>query len=85
MQRHVSFVTGAASGIGLAIAQQLSRRGDAVAIADLNVKAGEAAAQALRDSGHEAIFVELDVAKRESWVKAVNLRGTWALKRFSQP
>ncbi|MER9474946.1 SDR family oxidoreductase [Mesorhizobium sp. M0520] len=70
MQGHVSFVTGAASGIGLAIAQQLSRRGDAVAVADLNVKAGEAAAQALRDSGHEAIFVELDVAKRESWVKA---------------
>lgn len=73
MQRHVSLVTGAASGIGLATALRLSRRGDAVVLADVNVKAGEAAAQAIRDEGRDAIFVELDVAKRGSWIDAYAL------------
>ncbi|APO69810.1 3-oxoacyl-(acyl-carrier-protein) reductase 2 (plasmid) [Rhizobium gallicum] len=72
MPRHVSLVTGAASGIGLAIAQKFSRRGDAVVIADLNAQSGEAAAQALRDEGRQALFVELNVAKRDSWAKALS-------------
>jgi 3-oxoacyl-[acyl-carrier protein] reductase len=70
MQRHVSFVTGAASGIGLAVARKLLRRGDAVVLADLNAEAGEPAARALRDDGHDGIFVELDVARRDSWTSA---------------
>ncbi|KUM27014.1 hypothetical protein AU467_18830 [Mesorhizobium loti] len=73
MQGHISLVTGAASGIGLATARQMSRRGDAVILADINAKVGEAEAKAIRDAGGDAMFVELDVAKRDSWTNAYAL------------
>jgi 3-hydroxybutyrate dehydrogenase len=56
-----AFVTGAASGIGRHIAQVYARAGAAVAIADLNPQAAEAAAAELRGQGARAIAVGVDV------------------------
>ncbi|HLW91568.1 MAG TPA: SDR family oxidoreductase [Roseiarcus sp.] len=62
----VAIVTGAANGIGLACARRLAADGAAVALADINVEAGEAAARELREKGAKAIFVATDVARREA-------------------
>lgn len=57
----VAFVTGAASGIGKHIAQVFAAAGAAVAVADLNPQAAEAAAAQLRGDGARAIAVAVDV------------------------
>jgi len=67
----VALVTGAALGIGHAIATSLASEGAAVVIADINAEVGEAAAQALRHAGARALAVACDVADRSQVVAAV--------------
>lgn len=59
-------VTGAAMGIGKAIAETLAREGAKVAIADLNEEAGKRTAAEL-----DGVFIKLDVANEESWKNAI--------------
>jgi len=66
-----ALVTGAASGMGLAIAQELVARGDRVALLDRNGEGAEQAAKALRDMGGEVIALAADVADRGSVDAAV--------------
>jgi 3-oxoacyl-[acyl-carrier protein] reductase len=56
-----AFVTGAGRGLGTAIARGLAEAGARVALADIDREAVESAADALRDAGHEAIAMPLDV------------------------
>jgi 2-hydroxycyclohexanecarboxyl-CoA dehydrogenase len=60
----VAVVTGAASGMGLAIAQRLAGSGHRVAVLDLNGVAAERAAEDLRGSGAQALGIAADVADR---------------------
>ena len=62
--RRVAVVTGAASGMGLAIARHLAARGDRVGLLDLQGEAALRAAGELRESGATAIGVEADVTDR---------------------
>jgi 3-hydroxybutyrate dehydrogenase len=57
----IAIVTGAASGIGKAIAQIYAREGAKVAIADLNKDAAEACAAEIRATGAQAMGVAMDV------------------------
>ena len=57
----VAFVTGAASGIGKAIATRYAREGAAVAIADMNGDAAMSAAKDIEGSGGKAIGLACDV------------------------
>jgi NAD(P)-dependent dehydrogenase (short-subunit alcohol dehydrogenase family) len=59
----VALVTGAARGIGCAVAEALAREGAAVMIADLPASDGEATAAALRAAGAQAAFVAADVTQ----------------------
>ena len=60
----VAVVTGAASGMGLAIARHLAARGDRVGLLDLQGDAAVRAAEELRATGATAIGVEADVTDR---------------------
>ena len=68
----VALVTGGASGLGLATAQQFAASGAAVVIADVNAAAVAEAEQAFKDAGHQVLGVVCDVsdeAQVESMVK----------------
>ena len=62
LQDKIAIVTGAASGIGLAIAEIYAREGAKVAIADLNMAAAQAAAEKLKAQGRTAMAVAADVS-----------------------
>jgi 2-dehydro-3-deoxy-L-rhamnonate dehydrogenase (NAD+) len=62
----VAIVTGAARGIGLAVARRLAQAGMAVVVADLDLPAAEQAAAGLRGGGHRALAVQVDVSRRDS-------------------
>ncbi len=66
----VALVTGAASGIGLAVATGLAQGGATVYLGDINEDNGRAAAAELGDG---ATFVRLDVTNADSIAAAKNL------------
>jgi glucose 1-dehydrogenase len=61
MTDRVCVVTGAASGIGAAVAQSLAAAGARVALLDRDATGAERGAQALRDSGATALGVACDI------------------------
>lgn len=61
----VVFITGAASGIGLAAAKTFAQEGAKVVLADINSALGKKETEALQAAGHEVIFVQGNVAKME--------------------
>ena len=61
----VAVVTGAASGIGFALAERFAQEGMRVALADVEATALERAAQRLADRGAEVVSVLTDVSRPE--------------------
>jgi 2-keto-3-deoxy-L-fuconate dehydrogenase len=61
-----ALITGAASGIGLAIAQCFAHAGAVVYLADVDTEQGKAETDALIEREHDAAFVELDVRDEEA-------------------
>lgn len=70
----VAAITGAGSGIGRALAQQLAREGAEVAISDIHAERVEETAAMLRTHGTRVTTAVLDVSKREqvyAWAEKV--------------
>src|SRR5512137_589073 len=62
LQEQIAIVTGAASGIGRAIALRLSREGAAVVAADLDGKAADQLAREISDLGNRVLAMPMDVS-----------------------
>lgn len=67
----VALVTGAAQGLGLAIAGRLFAAGYAVAITDLSLERAQAAADRLDPSGQRSLALKLDVASKADFEVAL--------------
>jgi NAD(P)-dependent dehydrogenase (short-subunit alcohol dehydrogenase family) len=67
----VAFVTGASSGMGLATARAFAEHGAAVALADIDEKALQAATDELAAAGHQVLAVVCDVSDEHQVAAAV--------------
>ncbi|GAA0402847.1 3-oxoacyl-ACP reductase [Acrocarpospora corrugata] len=69
----VAVVTGAAQGIGRAIAETYAREGARVAVVDVQKEGADEVAAAIRDAGGEALAVTCDVSSRVAVNQAAGL------------
>ena len=67
-----ALVTGAGSGIGRAAAIKLAEEGAAVGVLDINLDAAEQVVGCIRENGHDAIALRVDVRDEEQVATAVN-------------
>lgn len=74
----VLLVTGAASGIGKAIAVRAAAEGGSVVVADIAEDGGQAVVREITEAGGQAAFFGLDVSDSEAWERAV----TFATETF---
>lgn len=68
-----ALVTGAARGLGLAIARGLAQAGMRIAVTDVDGRGAEAAARVLRSEGHEILALALDVRDEAGFQRAFDL------------
>lgn len=65
LDNKVALVTGAGSGIGLAIAESYAKEGAKVIVSDINEEHGKQAVEKIKSEGGEASFVKADTSKAE--------------------
>jgi NAD(P)-dependent dehydrogenase (short-subunit alcohol dehydrogenase family) len=73
LQDKVAIVTGAAHGIGQAIAARFAAEGALVFVIDTDAKAGARVVADIRSSGGGAVFVKCDVSRQRDVLRAVKL------------
>lgn len=64
LSNKVALVTGAARGIGLAVAQLFAEKGATVVLSDINDELGE---QEVSQMGASSLYRHLDVSNEEQW------------------
>lgn len=67
LEEKIALITGAARGIGQAIAELFIAEGAKVILSDINDELGNSTAQLL---GDRAVYIHLDVANESDWIQA---------------
>ena len=81
LENKVSIITGAASGIGKAIAKLFAEEGSDIVLTDINIeKARESASEIRQNTGRRILALKLDVTLRDSVDKMVKN----TIKEFSR-
>lgn len=73
LEHKTAIVTGAAHGIGRAIAELYAEEGARVFLVDIDEEAGNAAADAIRHAGGQATFCKADVSAADDVARVVTL------------
>ncbi|MDE5413392.1 SDR family NAD(P)-dependent oxidoreductase [Alkalihalobacterium chitinilyticum] len=73
LKKDVVIVTGAANGIGRAVARAYGENGCAVVLADMDEVRGEQVASEWRAEGHDVCFVRTDVTQEKDIIHLVEL------------
>lgn len=71
IQGKVALVSGAASGLGEAIALMLAREGASVVLADIDDSRGQQVLRRIGALGAQASYVHLDVSREDDWIAAM--------------
>jgi cyclopentanol dehydrogenase len=71
LQGKVAIVTGAATGLGAAQAQAMCAEGARIVFGDIADEPGKKLEATLREAGHDARYVHLNVAEESDWIAAV--------------
>jgi len=66
-------ISGAAQGLGAAMARIFAEEGAYVFIGDLNSDAGKAVEAEICQKGNKAVFLGLDVSNEQNWIDAMSL------------
>jgi NAD(P)-dependent dehydrogenase (short-subunit alcohol dehydrogenase family) len=80
MKNKITLITGAAQGLGAAIARRFAEEDATVVVCDMNVDAGSRAVNAINGVGGKACFLSLDVTQEEQWIVAM----TEVVNRFGR-
>jgi len=76
--RRTAIVTGAASGLGRALAVRLARDGWSIALCDINPLGAEETKRLVHSAGGEGFYEPLDITRLEEWESLrERLRGRW--------
>ena len=73
LNNKIALITGAAQGLGAAIAGRFAEEGATVFICDMNAEAGQATAAQIESRGGHAAFLPLDVTREADWIAALAL------------
>ena len=72
LEKKVSIVTGASTGIGRAIAQVFHREGASVVVADVDTEKGEKVVADIKSQGGEALFVRTDASEETDVIQMID-------------